>query len=176
MRKAVFWVSATGGGTPDREVQASRPLHEIERKPPPCATDIRKKEARLARVGNPEPVSGDCRPVCQGGAGAHVQLPRKLHGASLFRKIFYSLHRARYFPVCDAGQPGSSPGGPVNRILPPRPPPSGPISITQSAAAISSRRCFTTTTVFPRSTSRRSSASRRATSRLCRPVVGSSRT
>ena len=176
MRKAVFFGFCHGGGTPYREVQASRPLHEIERRPPPCATEYPQKGG--APCSHRESGTGFRRlpPRLARGAGAHGQLPRKLHGASLFKKIFYSLHRARYFPVCDAGQPGSSPGGPVNRISPPRPPPSGPISITQSAAAISSRRCSTTTTVFPRSTSRRSSASRRATSRLCRPVVGSSRT
>ena len=55
-------------------------------------------------------------------------------------------------------------------------PAAGPMSITWSAARIASSSCSTTSTVLPRSRSRRSVASSRSLSRWCRPIDGSSST
>src|SRR5690606_18563104 len=81
--------------------------------------------------------------------------------------------RARKRPVCDAGSRAISSGVPWPMIVPPRWPPSGPRSTTQSAVLITSRLCSITTTVLPSSRSLCSTASRCSMSWKCRPVVGS---
>ena len=58
----------------------------------------------------------------------------------------------------------------------PASPPSGPMSMIQSALLITSRLCSMTMTVLPWSTSRLSTSSSLRTSSKCRPVVGSSST
>src|SRR5690606_36019203 len=60
---------------------------------------------------------------------------------------------ARNWPVYESGYAATSSGVPVTRIMPPRWPPSGPRSITQSAVLITSRLCSITTTVLPSSRS-----------------------
>src|SRR5690606_18447194 len=52
---------------------------------------------------------------------------------------------ARNWPVYDAGCAATSSGVPVTRMGPPRWPPSGPRSTTQSAVLITSRLCSITT-------------------------------
>ena len=74
------------------------------------------------------------------------------------------------------GWPRSAPGVPSAITWPPREPPSGPMSISQSAVLITSRLCSITTTVLPASTSRPSTPSSLRMSSKCRPVVGSSST
>src|SRR5690606_13033810 len=67
---------------------------------------------------------------------------------------------ARKRPVWDAGLAAMSSGVPVAMIWPPRWPPSGPRSTTQSAVLITSRLCSITTTVLPSSRRRCSTPSR----------------
>ena len=56
--------------------------------------------------------------------------------------------------MCDAAHAAICSGVPVATTVPPACPPSGPRSITQSAALITSRWCSISTTVCPASTSR----------------------
>src|SRR5690606_42027448 len=56
---------------------------------------------------------------------------------------------ARKRPVCDPGLAATSSGVPVAMTCPPRWPPSGPRSTTQSAVLITSRLCSITTMVLP---------------------------
>ena len=58
---------------------------------------------------------------------------------------------------------------------PPPEPPSGPMSMTQSADLMTSRLCSMTSSEPPPSISLRNAASSFCTSSKCRPVVGSSR-
>src|SRR5579872_1610527 len=83
--------------------------------------------------------------------------------------------RARYFPVYEPGSFAIASGGPTPTILPPRFPPSGPRSMTQSAVLITSRLCSMTTIEPPASMRRRKAASSLLTSSKCNPVVGSSK-
>jgi hypothetical protein len=59
--------------------------------------------------------------------------------------------------------------------VPPPAPPSGPMSMSQSAVLMTSRLCSMTTMVLPASRSWCSTLSSRSMSAKCRPVVGSSR-
>ncbi len=70
----------------------------------------------------------------------------------------------------------TSAGVPCATTQPPFTPAAGPMSIRWSAARIASSSCSTTSTVLPRSRSRRSVPSRRSLSRWCRPIEGSSST
>ena len=65
--------------------------------------------------------------------------------------FFTLLHRMffRYLPVCDFREVATFSGVPQDIIRPPFSPPSGPMSITQSAHLITSRLCSITSTVFP---------------------------
>src|SRR4051812_3710889 len=83
--------------------------------------------------------------------------------------------RARYFPVYEPGSLAIASGGPTPTILPPRFPPSGPRSITQSAVLMTSMLCAMTTIEPPASMRRRKAARSLLTSSKCRPVVGSSK-
>ena len=67
-------------------------------------------------------------------------------------------------------------GVPSAMTSPPPLPPSGPMSITQSAFLMTSRLCSITMTELPLSTSDWSTPSSLRMSSKCRPVVGSSRT
>ena len=69
-----------------------------------------------------------------------------------------------------------SSGVPSATTRPPPLPPSGPMSITQSAVLITSRLCSITITVLPWSTRPVSTPSSLRMSSKCRPVVGSSST
>ena len=82
----------------------------------------------------------------------------------------------RYWLVSECFAPSSSRGVPSKMTMPPLLPPSGPISMIQSALRITSKWCSITITVFPPSTSRFMMVSRRPMSERCRPVVGSSMT
>src|SRR5215472_11027003 len=64
----------------------------------------------------------------------------------------------RYFPVYDPASLAIASGGPTPTIFPPRLPPSGPRSITQSAVLITSRLCSITTIEPPASIRRRKAA------------------
>src|SRR5229473_1670136 len=77
-------------------------------------------------------------------------------------------------PVCEFGCFATSAGVPVQTTAPPASPPSGPRSINQSAARITSRLCSITTSECPAAISWRKAESSFATSSKCRPVVGSS--
>src|SRR5688572_24177361 len=80
-------------------------------------------------------------------------------------------------PVCEvAALSMTAAGGPQTTTLPPPAPASGPMSMIQSASAMTSRLCSTTTTVLPASTSRCSTWMSFSTSAMCRPTVGSSST
>ena len=80
-------------------------------------------------------------------------------------------------PVCETrGLRDTAAGGPAATTLPPPAPASGPMSMIQSASAMTSRLCSTTTTVLPASTSRCSTWMSFSTSAMCRPTVGSSST
>src|SRR5262249_28976549 len=81
----------------------------------------------------------------------------------------------RNWPVQASGTPATPSGGPTAIPSPPASPPSGPRSTSQSACLITSRLCSITSTVFPESTSRCSTSSRRSMSAKWSPVVGSSR-
>ena len=70
----------------------------------------------------------------------------------------------------------TSSGVPSATTVPPPEPPSGPMSMIQSAVLITSRLCSMTMTVLPLSTSECSTPSSFDTSSKCRPVVGSSST
>src|SRR6185437_9431556 len=87
---------------------------------------------------------------------------------------FFDKTRASHWPVCDFLLRAIASGVPVATISPPRAPPSGPRSITQSAALITSRLCSITIKEPPASMRRRKAASSLLTSSKCRPVVGSS--
>src|SRR6267143_1515953 len=80
----------------------------------------------------------------------------------------------RALPVCELACFATSAGVPVHTIAPPASPPSGPRSINQSAARITSRLCSITTSECPASINWRKAESSFATSSKCRPVVGSS--
>ena len=67
-----------------------------------------------------------------------------------------------------------APACPRTTISPPASPPSGPRSMIQSAARITSRLCSITTSECPAASSWRNARSSFATSSKCRPVVGSS--
>src|SRR5208337_2621221 len=71
---------------------------------------------------------------------------------------------SRYQPVRLSAIDLSVSGGPMATTRPPASPPSGPRSITQSAAAMTSRLCSMTTTVLPMSTRRSRMVSRRSMS------------
>ena len=66
-------------------------------------------------------------------------------------------------------------GVPENNTLPPSLPPSGPISMTQSAHLITSKLCSMIKMVLPRSTKRLITPINTFTSSKCKPVVGSSK-
>ncbi len=66
-------------------------------------------------------------------------------------------------------------GVPSATTIPPPAPPSGPMSITQSALLITSRLCSITMTVLPLSTNPWITRRSLVMSSKCRPVVGSSR-
>src|SRR5688572_24851376 len=98
------------------------------------------------------------------------------HGyPALRRRAGCSSMVRKYFPVCDASTRATSSGVPVATIVPPRVPPSGPRSTTQSPLLMTSRLFSMSSTVLPRSTSRCSTWSSTRTSSKWRPVVGSSR-
>ncbi len=78
-------------------------------------------------------------------------------------------------PVCEPFISRTCSGVPTATTWPPPSPPSGPRSITQSLARITSRLCSITTSEWPASSSLRSARIRRAMSSKCRPVVGSSK-
>ena len=82
----------------------------------------------------------------------------------------------RNWPVCDAATSMTCSGVPSATTVPPPAPPSGPMSMIQSAVLITSRLCSMTMTVLPLSASEWSTPSSLLTSSKCRPVVGSSRT
>ena len=81
----------------------------------------------------------------------------------------------RNCPVNDSGRAMMSSIVPSATTRPPCSPAPGPMSTIQSAARIVSSSCSTTMSVFPRSRSRSSVRIRRALSRWCRPILGSSR-
>src|SRR5207249_3321206 len=83
--------------------------------------------------------------------------------------------RLRYWPVSERRFRTISSGVPAATTSPPLSPPSGPRSMMWSAVLRTSRLCSMTTTVFPASTRRCRTLSRRSMSAKCRPVVGSSR-
>ena len=70
----------------------------------------------------------------------------------------------------------TSAGVPLATMRPPSRPEPGPRSTIQSARRISDSSCSTTITVLPMSRRRRRVSSRRALSRWCRPIEGSSST
>src|SRR5688572_562440 len=102
------------------------------------------------------------------GGGGHAGNPGEARPYLVIRSL-----RARCFPVSPADRTTCS-GVPAATSRPPAFPAPGPRSITQSAAAMTSRLCSMTTTVFPRSVRRWSARSSTSTSEKCRPVVGSS--
>ncbi|OYV18496.1 MAG: hypothetical protein CG441_1101, partial [Methylococcaceae bacterium NSM2-1] len=63
--------------------------------------------------------------------------------------IHYSKNRLKYIPVCEASFSETCSGEPSATSVPPPSPPSGPISINQSAVLITSRLCSMTMTVLP---------------------------
>ena len=67
-------------------------------------------------------------------------------------------------------------GGPFAITSPPPSPPSGPRSMIQSAARMTSRLCSTMTRVFPLSANRCITFRSNSISAKCKPVVGSSNT
>ena len=89
----------------------------------------------------------------------------------------------RYCMVCErgylraisAGCCSTSWSGPLNTISPPNRPASGPTSMRVSAAHIISLSCSTTMTVLPKACSFFSTSMSRCVSRLCRPMLGSSK-
>jgi hypothetical protein len=81
----------------------------------------------------------------------------------------------KYFPVKLAAFAANSSGVPTPTTVPPPLPPSGPISISQSAVLITSRLCSMMTMVLPASRRCCSTFSSSAMSAKCRPVVGSSK-
>src|SRR5229473_7725312 len=83
--------------------------------------------------------------------------------------------RERKWPVCDCVFLATCSGVPVAIILPPRSPPSGPRSISQSADLMTSRLCSITRSDAPPSSSLRNALRSFAMSSKCNPVVGSSR-
>ena len=82
---------------------------------------------------------------------------------------------ARAAAVCEVGCLATASGVPAVTTCPPPLPPSGPMSISQSAVFITSRLCSITTTVLPSSTNPCSTSSSLRMSSKCSPVVGSSR-
>ena len=78
-------------------------------------------------------------------------------------------------PVMESFESVSALSVPFTTTFPPSSPAPGPMSTIQSAVRIVSSSCSTTSTVFPRSRSRSSVVIRRALSRWCNPIDGSSR-
>ena len=68
----------------------------------------------------------------------------------------------------------TSSGGPTTTTWPPASPPSGPRSISQSLARMTSRLCSITNNECPASSSLRNARMSLAMSSKCSPVVGSS--
>ena len=83
---------------------------------------------------------------------------------------------ARKRPVWLAGTAATCSGVPSAMTRPPPDPPSGPMSMTQSALLMTSRLCSMTITVLPLSTRPCSTPSSLRMSSKCSPVVGSSST
>ena len=81
----------------------------------------------------------------------------------------------RYWAVSESRQVRNSASGAEQTTCPPCSPAPGPMSNTQSAERMVSWSCSTTSTVFPRSRIPLSVSSKRALSRWCRPIEGSSR-
>ena len=77
-------------------------------------------------------------------------------------------------PVNDMSCAAICSGVPVATTVPPPLPPSGPMSMIQSAVFITSRLCSMTSTVFPWSANPCSTSSSFRMSSKCNPVVGSS--
>ena len=88
------------------------------------------------------------------------------------RHLDAAARRTGSAPVRLAGLAATSAGVPCAMTRPPPSPAAGPISIRWSAWRIASSSCSTTSTVLPRSRSRRSVPSRRSLSRWCRPMRG----
>src|SRR5262252_1601390 len=107
-----------------------------------------------------EPAGG--RDSCHAGT-----LSLRLDGAagSLASRPAASSIGRRYWPVYDAGSRATCSGVPSATSCPPRSPPSGPRSISQSAVLSTSRLCSITITVLPLSTRRCSTVSSRSTSK-----------
>src|SRR5258708_2237711 len=104
---------------------------------------------------------------CRDGFGVlHAQSDQELP----FRKM-----RASHLPVYDFAHFATASGVPDTTTSPPRPPPSGPKSIIQSAVLITSMLCSITSTEPPASISLRKDASSLLTSSKWSPVVGSSK-
>ena len=96
-----------------------------------------------------------------------------LRDIELFMPLVF-LASASALPVCEVGCWRTSSGVPVHTTQPPASPPSGPRSINQSAARITSRLCSITSSEWPASSSLRKARISLAMSSKCKPVVGSS--
>ena len=111
------------------------------------------------------------RAIAVGAAIASRASPGFVSGTTAKRACSYDARAAAVWPMAAAR---TAAGGPVATIVPPSSPPSGPRSMSQSAAAMTSRLCSMTTTECPAATRRSSAATSFATSAKCKPVVGSS--
>ena len=128
-----------------------------------CAVDAVDAVGSMKRVSRPLRISQPCVPCAAGPAPA----------SSLAVCAQRALEEdAR----CGSRAPLRCPRGCPPRRWCRRPPPSGPMSMTQSAVLITSRLCSMTMTVLPLSTSRSRTPSSLGMSSKCRPVVGSSST
>ena len=130
--------------------------------------------------------------LCSRALWMTIALPAAAVAAAIGRAAARRLRQAGGSPVrCSRGErllvgaraPGrcasaaaarTSPACRRTRSRPPRSPPSGPRSMIQSAARITSRLCSMTSSECPAASSLRNARSSLATSSKCRPVVGSS--
>src|SRR5690606_34237213 len=144
------------------------PLHRALQ---PLRAEVRAAEL-LPHQAPALPLREAGRPAPRQARAARALRPRR----EAQRALLARRRGARARPVWRSATAATSSGVPSATMRPPPAPPSGPRSITWSEAAITSRWCSITSTVFPASTRRWSTSRRRRTSSKCRPVVGSSRT
>ena len=124
------------------------------------------ERVQRAAVQHPEVVGGDRRRAHRCGFGVDHDSP--------CRSVLSRAGCARSGRCASPRAWRCARESPHRSTVPPPLPPSGPRSMIQSAVLITSRLCSMTSTVFPCSTSRESTVSRRRTSSKCSPVVGSS--
>ena len=89
---------------------------------------------------------------------------RGRRGSSAMRACWPARMGIKKRPVCEASTSATFSGVPAATIKPPSVPPSGPISMTQSAHLMTSKLCSMTMTLFPSSTRRLKTLISRATS------------